>query len=323
MFRLLKFAAIVATGFGAWYFFTHFRVLGLESVKVQPRDPAQVASPIQNLLPAPAPVVKPAIRLGAANFGPLDSAKLGKQHVVGRIVQVLRQYDVIAIQGIQSRDQGSLVQLVEQTNAGGRHFDFAVAPQVGREVVKQYNAFVFNSDTVEIDRRTVAWIDNRSGQFEQPPLVAAFRAKGPSPGEAFTFTLVNVHTSTERTAEELASLAKVFRAVRDDGCNEDDIILLGTIGTDDEHLGPLGLLPNVTCAVTATPTTTRGTRLVDNILFDRRATCEYVYRSGVVDLMRQFNLTLREAVEVSEHLPVWAEFSVFEGGQVGHVATVQ
>jgi hypothetical protein len=26
------------------------------------------------------------------------------------------------------------------------------------------------------------------------------------------------------------------------------------------------------------------------------------------------------AMEVSEHLPVWAEFSVYEGGQAGHAA---
>jgi hypothetical protein len=27
---------------------------------------------------------------------------------------------------------------------------------------------------------------------------------------------------------------------------------------------------------------------------------------------------MAEAMEVSEHLPIWAEFSVYEGGQAGH-----
>jgi hypothetical protein len=296
--------------------------LGLDSVKVESRTdpPGGGGVPKPSFSPFAPQGTKPAIRVGAANFAPLDGAKLARQHVVGRIVQIVRQFDALAVQGIQARDQNVLVQLIEQTNAGGRHYDFAVAPQVGREPVKQYNAFVFDSDSVEIDRRTVAWVDNRAGQFEQPPLVAAFRAKGPPAAEAFTFTLVNVQASSERTAEELALLAKVFRAVRDDGRNEDDVILLGTLGTDEEHLGPLGLLPNILSAISGTPTTTRGTRLADNILFDRRATAEYTHRSGVVDLMRQFNLTLREAGEIAEHLPVWAEFSVYEGGQAGHVA---
>jgi hypothetical protein len=58
-------------------------------------------------------------------------------------------------------------------------------------------------------------------------------------------------------------------------------------------------------------------------LFDRRATAEFTGRSGVDDLIREFDLSMREAVETSDHLPVWAEFSVYEGGQAGHVASDQ
>ena len=28
-----------------------------------------------------------------------------------------------------------------------------------------------------------------------------------------------------------------------------------------------------------------------------------------------------EALEVSDHLPVWAEFTIYEGGQAGRIAT--
>ncbi len=68
------------------------------------------------------------------------------------------------------------------------------------------------------------------------------------------------------------------------------------------------------------PTTVRGTQLLDNILLDRRATCEFTGRVEVVDMMREFELTMPEAREVSEHLPVWAEFSAYEGGQAGHAS---
>ena len=112
----------------------------------------------------------------------------------------------------------------------------------------------------------------------------------------------------------------MFRAVRDNGRNEDDIILLGDLEADHEHLGQLGPRARSHRGRHRTPTTTRGTRLADNILFDRRATVEFTGRSGVFDLMRECDLPLQAAVEISEHLPVWAEFSVFEGGQPGHVA---
>jgi len=324
MSKLVKLGFVAALGFGGWYFFTHFRVQGLENVKVAPRGQAASATgPARTHTPfAPQPAKK-AIRIAAANFGPLDQAKLAKQHVAGRLVQIVRQFDLLALQDVRARDQSLLVQLLEQVNTGGRHYDFAAAPEVGRERVRQYNAFVFDTDVIEIDRRTVAGVETRSEGFVHVPLVAGFRVRGPSPEEAFTFTLVNVHVAADRTEEELQLLANVFRAVRDDGRNEDDTILLGTIGTDEEHLGPLASLPNATCAILATPTSVRGTQRTDNLLFDRRATSEYTHRSGVVDLMRQFSLSTAEALEMGEHLPVWAEFSAYEGGQAGNVAVAR
>ncbi len=320
MFKMVRSIVLIGLGFGVWYFFTHFRVSGLENIKIQPRTAAPNAAASSGFVPLAPQPGKKTIRIASANFGPLDQTKLARPQILQRLVQVLRQFDLIALQDIQARDRSLVVQLVEQTNVGGRRYDFAVAPQVGREPTQHYNAFVFDADTIEIDRRTVAWIDPRSVPFSHPPLVGAFRARGPSPNEAFTFALINVQISSERAAEELAMLAQVYRAVRDDGRHEDDVILLGTFHTEDDRLTTLGLMPNAACAISSIPTTPRGTRTVDNLIFDRRATIEYAHRSGVVDLLRQFNLTAREAAEMSEHLPVWAEFSVFEGGVPGQAA---
>ena len=50
------------------------------------------------------------------------------------------------------------------------------------------------------------------------------------------------------------------------------------------------------------------------------ATVEFTGRGGVFDFLREYNLTLAQALEVSDRLPVWAEFSIYEGGQFGRVA---
>ncbi len=168
-------------------------------------------------------------------------------------------------------------------------------------------------------------VDAPPGTFHVLPLVAEFRVRSPPPSEAFTFMLVNVLVDPRRAPQELDSLADVFRAARDSGRAgdggfvEDDIIMLGDIETDPEHLGRLGRVPGLVAAINGVPTTTRGTRLADNILFDRRATVEYTGRSGVLDVIRELDLTPQEALEVSEHLPVWAEFSSYENGQASHV----
>ena len=147
-----------------------------------------------------------------------------------------------------------------------------------------------------------------------------FVARGPPPAEAFTFTLVNVHTDPDEVSRELDALASAYRAVRNDGRREDDVILLGDLNAAETSLGRLGEMPNIAWAIAGMPTNTLGDRSYDNILFSRAATTEFTGLSGVVDLMRDFNLTLDQAREVSDHLPIWAEFTTIEGGVDGRIA---
>ena len=56
------------------------------------------------------------------------------------------------------------------------------------------------------------------------------------------------------------------------------------------------------------------------MLFDARATTEFTGRSGVLDVMQEYHLTQEQALAVSDHLPVWAEFSIYEGGPPGRLA---
>ena len=48
----------------------------------------------------------------------------------------------------------------------------------------------------------------------------------------------------------------------------------------------------MTPLLSGVPTTVRGANLLDNILLDRRATCEFTGRVEVVDMMREFDLTM-------------------------------
>ncbi len=319
LFNLVVLAGLVG---GGWYFWNHYQIQGIENLKIRPRS-AQVSTESRastDNLPAANPKLRPTLRIASVNLRPLDQTKLGRAHVVGRLVEILRAFDVVAIQGVIARNQSPLIFLVERINADGLHYDFATAPQVGTETVEQYSAMVFNRTTVEVDRSTVCQLDDPARRFRRPPLIASFRARGPVANEAFTFTVVNVDTDPNQATVELALLDEVFRAVRDDGRGEDDVLLVGYLASADQPLGQLFRIPNITPAITSLPTTTRGTAVSENVFFDSRASNEFTGRSGVMDLMRQFNLSAREAVEVSDHLPVWAEFSVYEGGQSGHIA---
>jgi hypothetical protein len=266
----------------------------------------------------PAGLLKPTIRIATFHLGQFDEAKLSNRLVSDVLTRLLPQFDLVAVQGVRGKNQGVLVRLIEQINAAsGRNYDFATCPTQRRDALERYSAFLFDRARIDVDRRTVRFIEDRLGRFRTKPLAGSFRVRGPDPAEAFTFTLINVDTDREQAAEELDLLADAYRAVRDDGRGEDDIILLGNLESDDQHLGRLRTLRGLAALVSGVPTTTRGAALLDNILIDRRATCEFTGRVEVVDLLREFELTVPAALEISEHLPVWAEFSAYEGGQPG------
>ena len=124
--------------------------------------------------------------------------------------------------------------------------------------------------------------------------------------------MVNIHTDPDETDTELNALDDVFTAVQRIG--EDDVILLGDLNVDHNHLGELGRLPGIAYVIAGQTTNTRGTKSYDNIVFSRPTSIKYTGRFGVFDLMTEFNLTMDQALDVSDHLPVWAEFSASESG---------
>ena len=330
---------LVGATVGSGYFFMHYRIEGLDGLGVSPQDPdaatpngqhVKVAVPAEE---APAPVTREnpnqppltkrqraSIRIATINLSPLDREKLKDRSTIGRLAQLIRRYDVVAIQDVRGRNRSVLVDFTEQINAKDRHYDFAAPPELEHAQVERYSAFLFDGSSVEIDRGRVYSVEDPSRTLFQRPLVASFRVRGPKTTEAFTFSLINVHVDSSHPAREVEILADVFRQVRDDGSGEDDVILLGHVAADDQHLGRLGEVPNITWVISGVRTTTRGTRSVDNLFFDARATTEFTGRSGLLDLMEAFDVSIHEASEISAHLPVWAEFGIYEGGRPGHMA---
>ena len=330
--RIVLGIVIIALLGGTGFFVMNYKVEShsengkFSYLKITPREnsaePQAAApdTPANNNLPLPQ-TNRSTFRIATYNLGGLDEGKLCNIRVSDILSQLFRRFDLIAVEGLRGKNQGVPARLIEQLNAaGGRQYDFITCPTQQRDGVEHYSGFLFDKAVMEVDRATVRFVEDPQRRFHHKPLVGLFRTRAsPTP---FTFYLVAVDTDPEKPAPELDLLADVFRAVRDakraDGLSEDDVIMLGDFEADDHHLGRLGNVPGIAAAIgDIIPTTTRGTKMADNILFDRRASTEFTGRAEVFDTMREFELTVQAAADVSEHLPVWAEFSVFEGGPRG------
>lgn len=276
----------------------------------QPQQPQQYGNPPpQNGAPPST------IKIASFNIQVFGESKLRKPEAMRTIVDLVRRFDVVAIQEIRAVSDEIMPRFLAELNATGRQYDFVIGPRLGRTNSKEQYAFVFDRQTIECDRSSMYTVQNPGDKMHRAPLVASFRTRNAPPQQAFTFTLVNIHTDPDEVPQELAALADVIRAVRNDGHGEDDVLLLGDLNADERQLANLAQTTGCSLVVTGVPTNTRGTKTYDNILFARGATAEFTQQWGVVDFEREYNLTPQQALEVSDHRPIWAEFSVYEGGQ--------
>ncbi len=261
----------------------------------------------------------PRVRVATFNAQSLGTAQLAKPHVFEAIVGILRQFDVIGLQSVQSDRDDILPVIVERLNQSGRHYDYLVGPRVGRGNVKQQFAFVFDTGRVDTDRYQLYTVDDPEDLVAFEPLVAWFRCREVPTEKAFTFSLVNLKVSPDGVDAEQRYLGNLIHAVVNDGRREDDVIVLGDFGGNPTAISSLNS-PSVRHALRDVPTDVSGERSMSGILFPSQATCEYTGRSGVYDFLRKYNLSLERALEVSGQLPVWAEFLAAEGAEPGRVA---
>jgi deoxyribonuclease-1-like protein len=314
--RIVSAALLTALVFGGWQFFQKYQFKGLDNVRLEPRGGAAGGLATGTAVAGDGSTIK----IASFNIQILGRSKIAQRKVMDVLCDVVRRFDVVAIQEVRANTDDILPRFIEKINSGGRRYDYLIGPRLGRTSSTEQYAFIYDTATIETDRTALYTVEDRADLLHREPLVASFRVRGPPASEAFTFTLVNVHTDPDEVPQEVAALAQAYHAVRNDGRGEDDVVLVGDLNADETKFGPLGQVPNIVWAISGVPTNTIGTQTYDNILFHRTATSEFTGLCGVVDLMRDYQLTLDAAKEVSDHLPVWAEFSVFEGGQFGRVA---
>jgi deoxyribonuclease-1-like protein len=309
---------LAALIYGGYQFFQKYQLDGLDKISVRPRGQTVSTSYTSGGSTIPARD-SGTIKIATFNIQVFGRSKLAKPEVMRILAETIRKFDVVAIQEVRA-ETDVVRPLVDLINSTGRHYDYVIGPRLGRTNSKEQYAFIFDAQTIEIDRGSVYTVSDPDDMFQRPPLVASFRARSPPPNEAFTFTLIDIHTEPAEAESEVNALAQIYRAVRNaprglHGETEDDVILLGDLNADEKKFGMLKQLPNIVWTISGIPTNTHGTKTYDNIIFNRAATVEFTGKAGVFDILRQNNLTMEQALDVSDHFPVWAEFSSYEGGR--------
>ncbi len=255
------------------------------------------------------------ILIASFNIQTFGKKKMEDAWVLERIVAVIRQFDVVAIQEVRAEDQTTIPRLVQFINSQGARYDYLIGPRLGRSVSKEQYAYIYDTSTVVSSTDAMYTIEDNADLLHREPLVARFVTRVPPNVRPFTFSIVNIHTDPDEVKLELPVMHTVLKGIREFeyvSAREDDVILLGDLNAAPHQFGTLGQIPGIYWTVDGEPTNTIRKSTWDNIIFDRGLTNEFTGRSGVLDLCDMFKIKTDQALLISDHLPIWAEFSSAE-----------
>jgi endonuclease/exonuclease/phosphatase family metal-dependent hydrolase len=261
--------------------------------------------------PNTSPSSNETIRVGAFNVQVFGTTKASKPEVMAVLANIIRTYDIIAIQEIRDSSQTALPKLLDQVNSDGSQYQYVVSERLGRTSSKEQYAYVYNSNTLQLtgDPHTYPEPEG-TDPFHRQPYIATFKAVDGNYDAVF----IVIHTDPDEATEEINALADVLNYTQILYPDEGDFILMGDLNADGSYFkkGSTSTLDGYYWLIdNSLDTTTKST----NYTYDRiilTDSSDLYGQYGVHRFDLEYNLTEEQTVAVSDHYPVFAEFLVNE-----------
>lgn len=251
------------------------------------------------------------IRVGAFNVQVFGVSKANKPEVMGVLADIVRTYDIVAIQEIRDKSQTALPELMELVNSEGSQYNYTVSERLGRTSSKEQYAYLYNTKTVTLVGIPETYPEpNGTDPFHRQPYIASFATLNGNYDAVF----VVIHTDPDEATEEINSLDDVLNYTQSAYPDEEDFIIMGDFNADGSYFDEDGTsdLDAYTWVIDdSLDTTTKSTDYTyDRIVLtdsDDLADDFGIFRYDL-EYMLDANLT----TAVSDHYPVYAEFWVMD-----------
>ena len=250
------------------------------------------------------------LRIGAFNIQVFGISKASKPEVMNVLADIIRTYDIIAIQEIRDASQTALPSLVDLVNADGSQYDYVVSERLGRTTSKEQYAYIYNTQTIELINIPHTYPEPSGiDQFHREPYLASFKALGGN----FDATFITIHTDPDEATEEINGLGAVVEYAQGTYPDEQDFIVMGDLNADGSYFDEDGgstlsggeyywVIDN------SVDTTTKSTEYTyDRIIITDSAVSDLSGDSGVFRYDIEYGLSEDETVAVSDHYPVYME----------------
>ncbi|NPE27233.1 deoxyribonuclease I [Methanococcoides sp. SA1] len=248
------------------------------------------------------------LRIGAFNIQVFGVTKASKPEVMEIISDIIRTYDIIAIQEIRDASQTALPSLIELVNSDNSSYDYVVSERLGRTSSKEQYAYIYNTATVEVVGDPVTYPEpENSDPFHREPYICSFQSLN---GD-YDAVMMVIHTDPDEATEEINALDDVLSYSVLHYPEEKDFIIMGDLNADGNYfdVDETCDLDNYTWLINdSCDTTTRTTdRAYDRIILTDSS--DITEEFGVFRYDIEYNLSEKMTLAVSDHYPVYMEIN--------------
>ncbi len=251
------------------------------------------------------------ISIGTFNIQIFGKTKREKEDVVNKLVDIVDDYNIIAVQEFRDKEQKTIPFFLNKINENN-NYNVIASERLGRSSAKERYAFYYDKNKIKYLNISFTYPDEND-VFEREPFIAYFKTKNGN----FDFLLANIHTQPKNATKEINALVEVFNYMQLKHPDEKDIIIIGDFNADgsyydeDDSKLPLENKKYFWSIPDSFDTTmAKSDNTYDRIVFLKDKTFEdYAGKSGVDRLDKRYSsLNEKELKAISDHHPVWALF---------------
>jgi endonuclease/exonuclease/phosphatase family metal-dependent hydrolase len=225
------------------------------------------------------------------------------------IANTLRDFDIVAIQEVVAGDGGAqaVAKLADELNRKGAQWDYTISDPTTSSAYKT-ERYAFLWKTSKIKKIGKAWLEKKYHlEIDREPYFCTFQYKNRQ------FTVVNFHAITKNRQPETE--IKYFKFLPEEYPNL-NLIFVGDFNCPQSHtvFNPLKKMGYQSLLIN------QKTSLKQKCEYDTCLASEFDnmfynvskitrLHSGVLPFYKNFN-SLKEARVISDHIPIWFEFSL-------------
>ncbi len=276
-------------------------------------QPKNITKPLEVIAKQGAPKTEEnQISIGSFNIRQFGNTKIDKKNVTEKLVEIVDDYDIIAIQEFLDKDKKVPYKFLDMLNENDKDYGIVMSKKGQGYSKNELYVFYFDKDKITYLNKSYLYPDEQK-EFSRPPFMAYFKVKNGN----FDFVLGTVHTKPDNAKKEISALAKVFDHASAK-YNEKDVIIVGDYNADGTYYDEDNtnqILEDTERYYFAIPdkfdtTVAKSSNTYDRIVFLRGTKEDFTRKAGVdYFFMRWPEITNEEEGKISDHYPVYAIFN--------------